>query len=317
MVNVDKRLLPSISMLAAFDATARTGSFSRAARELHVTHGAISRQVQALEGQLGVPLFMRSARGVRLTAIGERYAVDVRSVLTALRSASLKIISDPTGCTIDLAVLPTFGTRWLIPRLPRFLEENPGITVNFVTQPSRSGIQEGEVDVAILNATPDWSGADSTFLMGEPAYPVCSPALLERFGDDIGLAASDLPLLGLRSRPAAWKEWLAADGRDFPADSNTMEFEQFSAVAHAAVAGLGVALLPRFLITTELERGTLVIASDRATESEMAYHLAVPRAKRNYEPVLTFRRWLLDTIELENRDARHAEQDEPELLSLA
>ena len=114
-MQIEKKLLPSISMLAAFDATARKGSVSAAARELNLTHGAVSRQVAALEFQLGVSLFVRSARGVSLTEVGEVYAVDIHATLSALRTASLRVMTSPLSCTMNLAILPTFGTRWLMP----------------------------------------------------------------------------------------------------------------------------------------------------------------------------------------------------------
>ena len=136
-MRIEKKLLPSISMLAAFDATARQGSVSGAARELNLTHGAVSRQVSALEFQLGASLFVRSARGVRLTNVGKTYAVEIRAALSALRNASLNVITSPLSCTMNLAILPTFGTRWLMPRFPGFLQDHPDITVNFVTRLSR------------------------------------------------------------------------------------------------------------------------------------------------------------------------------------
>lgn len=302
-MNLDKKLLPSISMLAALDATARKGSFTRAAEELSVTHGAISRQVQALETQLGVSLFVRTARGVHLTDIGRDYAAEVNSVLATLRNASLKIIADPKGSTIDLSVMPAFGTRWLIPRLPGFLEQHSDITVNFVTRHPNTRFEEDHIDAAIHNCEPGWAGAESTFLLGEPAYPVCSPELSERLCGQLELDAPDLPLLGLKSRPDAWRDWFTEGGLDEPYEHNMMIFEHFSALAHAAVAGLGVALLPRFLVNMELERGTLVVLTDRPTANEMAYYLITPRKKQSYEPVRLFRRWLYATIEQEKNSS--------------
>ena len=298
-MNVDKKLLPSISMLAALDATARKGSFTRAAEELSVTHGAISRQIQALENQLGVSLFTRSARGVRLTEIGEKYAAEVNAVLTTLRNASLNVISDPKGSTIDLSVMPAFGTRWLIPRLPDFLRQHSDLTVNFVTRHASTRFEEDHIDVAIHNCEPGWAGAESTFLLGEPAYPVCSQELSQRLSGQIIPDDPDLPLLGLKSKPDAWRDWFAQGGLEEPHEHNMMIFENFSTLTHAAGAGLGVALLPRFLISLELERGTLIELSKRPTANEMAYYFITPRKKRGYEPVLLFRRWLYDTIEKE------------------
>ena len=301
-MRIDKKLLPSISMLAAFDATARAGSVSAAARELNLTHGAVSRQVAALEFQLGASLFVRSARGVRLTDVGRTYALEIRTALSALRSASLNVITSPLSCTMNLAILPTFGTRWLMPRFPSFLHEHPDITVNFVTRLSRFEFDAEGIDTAIHYGAPNWPGAECTFLMGEKAIPVCSPALLPRASGMPGKDLQNLPLLHLESRADAWKDWFNLHGLDAPGNTGTMVFEQFSIVAHAAVAGLGAALLPRFLIRGELDRGELVVLSDKALISDRGYYLVTPEAKVDYAPVVALRRWLLATIERERSE---------------
>ena len=293
---VEKKLLPSISMLASFDATARSGSFSAAARELNLTHGAVSRQIAALEFQLDTALVIRSPRGVRLSGVGKRYAVDVRAALTALRDATLEVINEPKGSTIDLAILPTFGTRWLMPRFPKFLEINPDVSVNFITRLSRFELDEGNVDAAIHFGTAHWPGADCTFLMQEQAVPVCSPTLLKHAVETPERDFHGLPLLHLESRPDAWTEWFDSQGIDIPSCAGAMVFEQFSIVAHAAVAGLGVALLPHFLIRAELARGELVILSDQAPTSEMGYYLVTPESKSQNAPIVALREWLLNII---------------------
>ena len=302
-MRIEKKLLPSISMLTAFDATERKGSVSAAARELNLTHGAVSRQVAALEYQLGTSLCFRSARGVRLTDVGKVYAEEIRAALSALRSASLNVITSPLSCTMNLAILPTFGTRWLMPRFPSFLQEHPDITVNFVTRLSRFEFGAEGIDTAIHYGAPNWPGAECTFLMGEKAIPVCSPALVARAKDLLQKGRQDLPLLHLESRADAWKDWFNFHGLAVPSNTGTMVFEQFSTVAHAAVAGLGVALLPRFLIRGELDRGELVVLSDQALISEMGYYLVTPEAKTDYAPVVALRNWLLDTIEQEKLKA--------------
>lgn len=305
-MQVDRKLLPSISMLASFDAAARTGSVSEAANELNVTHGAVSRQIHALENQLGVQLFRRSPRGLELTDVGKRYAAEVRSVIGTLHSASLKIITDPKGCTIDLAVLPTFGTRWLIPRLPQFLERHPEITVNFV---SLAPNQVNGIDVAISYDRTEWAGADSEFLIGQSAYPVCAPSLLSEPARDPASLLVDVPLLALKSRPRAWADWYAQGSIEYPAENVSMECEQVAALTQAAIAGLGAALLPPFLIHAEIERGQLVRISDRATDWQIGYHLVTPRSRSSYEPVLAFREWLFATVASDGLPGNPADLD--------
>ena len=131
MTSLSRKLLPSTSALAAFDSVARLGSFSAAADELALTQGAISRQVMSLEEQLGVRLFERGARGVALTTEGSAYAKSIAAALGEIRSASLQIMTKTHGNTLNLAMLPTFGTRWLLPRIPDFVANHPEITINF------------------------------------------------------------------------------------------------------------------------------------------------------------------------------------------
>jgi DNA-binding transcriptional LysR family regulator len=284
-------------MLAAFDAAARHESFSRAARELNLTQGAISRQVTALEHQLEVQLFGRSGKGVELTEVGRSYAVDIQAVLAALRSASVKAISSPFSHTLNLAILPTFGTRWLMPRFPGFLEKHPDITVNFVTRLSKFDFETENIDAAIHFGSMDWPETECTFLMGEESIPVCSPDLLDR-KEQIALTdVIELPLLHLETRPNAWQNWFSMNQLRVPANTSGMLFEQFSIITQAAVAGIGVALLPMFLIRKELDRGELVALSDKPYTDDQGYYLVTPVEKVDYAPVVAFREWLDVTID--------------------
>jgi len=282
-------------MLVAFDAAARAGSFSVAARELNLTQGAISRQIQALENQLDVLLFKRIQKSVCLTEAGIIYAQEIQSALQIIRTASLNAMTNPLSGILNLAILPTFGTRWLMPRLPAFLQEHPDITVNFVTKLSPFDFRQENLHAAIHYGLPDWRDTNSTFLMGEQVIPVCSAKFLQdnRVQNPEDLAA--LPLLHLASRPDAWESWFKFNHLTLPGQQG-MHFEQFSLVAQAAVAGLGVALLPRFLIQSELDRGELIVTVDRPLESSSGYYLVTPTDKSEYAPVVAFRDWLLRNL---------------------
>src|SRR6478609_3312214 len=129
-----RRFLPSTALLSAFEAVSRTGSVTAAAKELDLTQSAVSRQIKTLEEQLGVELFIRERQTVRLTLAGDGYAREIREALRRISSASLNLRANPYGGTLNLAILPTFGTRWLAPRLGRFLSQNPGVTINLVTR---------------------------------------------------------------------------------------------------------------------------------------------------------------------------------------
>ncbi len=290
--NNQRRLLPSTSMLAAFDAASRTGSFTIAARELNLTQGAISKQISALEEQLDVVLFKRTHQNIVLTEIGRTYAKDIQSALEAIRSASLKAMTAPSGGVLNLAVLPTFGTRWLMPRLPSFIKKNPNITINFSTKLSPFDFRTEDLHTAIHYGTADWPNTESTYLMGEEIVPVCSPGFLQKNSIDSANDLISAPLLHIYSRPDAWPDWFEAQGLSAQS-SEGMYFEQFTTAARAAVAGLGVVLLPKFLLENELERGELVLALDQPMKSDYGYFLITPSENADYAPVMAFRDWLL------------------------
>ena len=294
-MSYQRRLLPSISMLMALDAAARAGSFTAAARELNLTQGAISRQVSALEEQLDVVLFERAGKSILLTEAGKIYAREVGVALQAIRNASLNAMTNPLGGILNLAILPTFGTRWLMPRFPSFLKENPNITVNFVTRLTAFDFHEENLHAAIHYGQPDWPDAISTFLMGEEVIPVCSPGFLEENPLAQPADLARLPLLQLTTRPDAWDNWFRSNDLEPPQEQG-MAFEQFSIIAQAAVAGLGVALLPKFLIQSELDRKELVVVLNMPTKSEAGYYLVTPADKSEHAPVVALREWLLNVV---------------------
>ena len=291
-MQLQRRLLPSTRALAAFDAVARLGSFTAGAQALELTQGAISRQIRALEDQLGVTLVDRDRHRVSLTPAGERYAEGIRNALHQISSASLDVISGPGRGTLNLAILPTFGTRWLAPRIPGFLADHPGVSINLTTRLRPFDFSGDDIDAAIHHGAPDWPGAECVFLMSEMEVPACAPVLLEGDGINEPKDLLSQPLLHIATRPYAWPDWFSATGIEHPAASG-MSFDQFATVAQAAIAGLGVALLPRFLIEDELLRGDLAIAFDQPLESRYPYYLAIRNDRLHYPHVSAFRDWLV------------------------
>jgi len=287
-----RRFLPSTSHLAAFEAVARTGSVTAAARELDLTQSAVSRQIKALEEQLGVELFLRERQTVRLTLAGDAYAREIREALRRISSASLNLRANPHGGTLNLAILPTFGTRWLAPRLGRFLSANPGVTINLVTRLSSFDFRLDSIDAAIHFGHPHWPGAELAFLMSERTLPACSPDFLKRNAISHPEDLLTVPLLHLTTRPDAWERWFADNGVAFES-VHGMLFDQFATAAQAAIAGLGVALLPTFLIQEDLKRGDLIAAVDREMESRERYYLAFPPERADYAPLAAFRDWIV------------------------
>ena len=286
-----RRFLPSTSLLAAFEAAARTGSITTAARELDLTQSAVSRQIKALEEQLGVTLFVRERQTIRLTLAGDSYAREIREALRRISSASLNLKANPNGGTLNLAILPTFGTRWLAPRLGRFLAQHPGITINLVTRLSPFDFRLDLIDAAIHFGLGHWPGADLTFLMKEETVPACSPDFLKDHPVEKPEDLLELPLMHLSTRPDAWEKWFLTQG--IKAEGvRGMLFDQFATAAQAATAGLGVGLLPAFLIEPELAKGELVTVGP-PVESAERYFLAVPHERAAYPPLVAFRRWIM------------------------
>lgn len=302
MPMTQRRLLPSTGALAAFDAVARLGSFSAAATELSLTQGAISRQIAILEDQLGVRLFHRNGRGVDLTETGRTYAEGISEVVRKIRLLSLQAMSNEAENRLSLAILPTFGTRWLMPRIPDFVRRHPKIIINFATRIQRFDFAAEGVDAAIHIGRPDWPGADCQFMMHEDVVPVASPEFLARNPVGSPEALLQLPRIEMASRPGAWEHWFSSLGIEAKT-SGGMRFEQFSNVAQACIAGLGIALMPTFLIESELETHQLVKAYDHQVRSLSDYYLVRPLAKVSYPPVVAFSNWLLEqvrTFEQEN-----------------
>nr|WP_295834747.1 transcriptional regulator GcvA [uncultured Azospirillum sp.] len=291
-MDLQRRLLPSMSMLTAFEAAARTGSFTAAAAELSLTQGAVSRQIKALEDQIGTPLFTRKGQRVTLTPTGALYADPIRDALRQIAAATVRTIAAPKGGVLNLAILPTFGTRWLVPRLPAFQAAHPQVTIHFTTKLAPFDFRLNDLDAAIHYGFGDWPDAVCDHLLDEEVLPVCSPAFLEAHPVAEPADLLSLPLLHTSTRADAWNEWLSAQGLP-PRPGAGMVFEQFATTAQAAEAGLGVALLPTLLVRAELDDGTLVPAIDRPHRSARAYYLVHPRGKANHPPFAAFRQWLL------------------------
>ncbi|WP_323017201.1 LysR substrate-binding domain-containing protein [Castellaniella sp.] len=285
-----RKRLPSTTALQAFEAAARHQSFTHAAQELSLTQGAICRQIASLEAFVGVPLFDRVRRGVRLTDAGERYGRLVRRQLDTIERDTLAIMAHQGGGVVDLAVVPTFATRWLLPRLADPQARSLGLQVNMSTRTRPFLFDDTEFDAAIYSGDPGWPGTQAYFLMRENPMPVCSPRLANGPLDAAAIAA--LPLLQQSTRPAAWRDWFASAGVAAPADMAGMRLELFSMLSQAAADGLGVALIPPFLIQQELDCGDLHILNPHSGPMQRAFHLIVPERKTALPALVQFRDWL-------------------------
>ncbi|MBH0236532.1 LysR substrate-binding domain-containing protein [Methylobrevis albus] len=288
-----RRYLPPLSALVAFEAAARHGSFTRAASELDLTQGAVSRQIKLLEDQLGIALFERARQRVTLTEAGAFYAREVREALQAFVSATTRTIAHRgRGGTLAIATLPTFGTRWLVPRIADFVARHPGIEISVSTRLRPFDLVAERLDAAIHFGRADWPGAEMYPLMGEDLVVVAAPAFARLHSLETPAALGGVPLLVQATRPAAWDDFAVTAGLD-RLDGPRLRFEQFGLVVQAAVASLGVALVPEFLVRPELEAGSLVRLFDMRIGSDLGYYLVHSRG-RDISPALAlFRDWLL------------------------
>lgn len=289
------RTLPSTAALQAFESAAFHGSVTLAARELHVTQGAVSRQIQALEQQLGVPLFHRARQRIRLTTPGERYLEHVRTAFDRLEAAALELRTlQRGGGVLHLAILPTYGTLWLIPRFPSFVEQHPAVQVDFTTRLVPFEFATEDLDAAIHYGDGHWPGALLDPLMDEHVLLVVSPAYRDRLPLRTEADLRRATLLQLATRPHAIVDWLASKGVTGVDGRRGPRFEHHQMVLQAVLAGLGAAVLPEFVVADALTAGSVVepFAGTRHATGK-GYWLAYPERRRTLPALLAFRDWLL------------------------
>ena len=293
-----RRKIPPLQTLLCFDAAARHESYTRAAQELSLTQSAVSRQIGALEAFLGVALFRRTRHGVALTASGAAYARQTMKRLEAMERDALDAMAHQgEGGSLALAAVPTFATRWLIPRLPGFAKLKPDVVVHIETRTRPFLFADAEFDAALYAGTPaqvaNWAGTRALLLLHEDVVPVCCPALLPRGKAVTPAAIARLPLLQQSTRPDGWRQWFDAQQVDAPEARGGPRYELFSMLAPAAAHGLGVALMPTMLVADELARGELVVACARPLSGERNYYLVTPE-RSDARPLLKlFSDWLL------------------------
>ena len=289
-----RRKIPSTTALISFEAAARHESFTKAAEELSLTQGAICRQIASLEDFLSVELFRRSRRGVKLTEAGLSYSRRVATQLDAVERDTLSVMGQQGTNVIELAVVPTFGTQWLLPRLKDFQLKHPEVTVNLTNRTRPFLFADTDFDAAIYFGDADWSGTESHRLMGENPMPVCSPALLGSKAKLTAQEVAELPLLQQTTRPYAWRQWFNSQHLNIPRDMTGPRYELFSMLAQAAMHDMGIALIPPFLIQRELAEKRLVIANTQALSSIKAYYLMIPERKVESASLKAFRDWLVN-----------------------
>lgn len=291
-----RRFLPSISSLLALEAVDRLGSASAAADELSLTQSAVSRQLKAMETQLGVTLIKRSQMRLSLTPSAQSYVQTARTSLQDLAQAALQLTANPAGGSLHLSILPAFGMHWLAPRLGDFARTHPEVTVNLGTRIKPFDFRHEPFDAAIHFGQRNWTGMEYLKIMREEVIPVCAPQL----ADEITTLSElrNAPLLHLDTRPEAWENWFASQNAPVTG-LHGMLFDQFATMIQATIHGLGISLLPSYLIQEDLRAERLVNAWDGPRISLGDYFLVWPADRAMSEPLKSFRNWVQDQLDPE------------------
>ncbi len=294
-----KRLQPPLHLLNAFITTARYGSVSRASEALHLGQSAVSKQIAELESMTGVLLFERVRKRLVLSPAGTRYENAVKPLLAQLEAATLDLItSSDGGGALHLSTLPTFGAKYLIPRLPAFQSLHPQITLHFVPYVQGYDFTRADLDCSILFGDGHWPGAVAEYIAGHEMALIAPPALAQRITQARDLVG--MTLLHHVSVPHAWAQWATVHGLSSAAGFNPMagpQLDQFHSLIRAVMAGMGVALVPYCLVKDDLAAG-LVSAPFQAAcwggyMGDMGYYLCYPEARRHLPPLAHFKDWLL------------------------
>ena len=289
------RKLPPLNQLKAFEAAGRLGSFKEAAKDLCVTEAAISQHIRKLESYLGAPLFIRTYSGVLLTASGAEYSRSLSEAFDLMFTASNKFTESELIGSIRVSVAPSLGTRWLLPRLPSFTERQPDIRVEPIMTPNLVRLGT-DADLAIRHGGGNWNDAEAVHLMNESLIPVASKSLIESAPLKSPEDLLNFPLLTAVRRKAEWHHWFISQGVKISPDRQFVAYDTVALAVDAAIAGVGVCLIDKALITPDLKQGRLEIVMDRPVPGLNSYYLVLPRNATQDPKVLAFRRWLEEEI---------------------
>jgi LysR family glycine cleavage system transcriptional activator len=290
------RQLPPLTTLRSFEAAARHLSFSKAADELHVTHGAVSRAIRHLEDHLRVQLFSRKVRAVQLTPTGAAYAVSVRDILDRLAAATTAILDRQSLGVLNLSTLDSFAAKWLIPRLFRFRQSHEDIDVRLATSEKLADFVSDGIDIAIRYGRGRYPGLITEHLMGEDLFPVCSPSLLE--GRHPLSSPTDLRHHTLihDDFQIDWAMWLKTAGVSGVDPHRGPRFESSDHAVQAAIQGEGVVLGRSALVADDLRAGRLVRPFTLSLPADLAYYVVYPEQNAQRHNVRAFRDWLFEEV---------------------
>ncbi len=300
---MEKRLTPSMMALQCFEAVARHMSVTRAAEELHMTQSAISKQIAQLEALLRNPLFLRVRRRLQLTPAGALYQSEVRTILNQVDMSSRYILTYGSETQVlTIGTQPTFGSRWLIPRLQRFMAAHPDIQVKVRSETRPFDLMQAKIDISFFFGHGTLPGAQCLELFEADVVPVCAPGFL-RGGQIANLdELSQQTLIQCASRPEAWHDYFSHQQYQSDSSYHGPRFDTFYMCVRAAEGGCGIALTPRLLAEEELQAGKLVIPWGYVQPSDGAYFVAYSEHSAEVPKIKQFVAWVRD--EARQQEAR-------------
>lgn len=292
-----RSLQPPIHLLRALVFTVRHEGISRAADALHLTQGAVSKQILELESMLGVALFERVRKRLVLTALGSRYEAAVRPLLAQLEAATLDLMASAGGAgALHLSCLPTFAAKWLIPKLPEFQRAHPEIALQFVPFVQGYNFDRADLDASILFGDGVWPSARADYLTGRDVVLIAPPAHAHKPHIVQASEVANWTRLQHTSVPQAWAHWCAAHAVQGIQPRAGPQLDQFHGLIRAVNAGMGLALVPRCLVEDDIQSGHVSAPLDDGYTDSLGYYLCYPESKAQHQPLVAFREWLLRRV---------------------
>ncbi|MCA1552258.1 transcriptional regulator GcvA [Bradyrhizobium sp. BRP19] len=289
--NLTMGKLPSLEAMRVFEVAGRHQSYSRAAEELHVSHGAVSQRIRQLEERLGVVLFQRAGHRMELTSSGRRLHAQVSRSLAELTMALAAVSSSGVGAEVTVSVLPVMATRWLMPRLPKFNQRYPRIRISVRSDRQLANFRSDRVDIALRLGSGTWKGLKVSWLMDEEVFPVCSPHYNDgHFRKDPSSFADERLLIDPN---VPWAAWFKSAGIRVDGKIAGNSFSDANLLIEAAINGQGLALARRSCTRSDLLSGRLVCLSEHSYRLPVSHFMVYPPSLETNGPAMAFRDWLL------------------------
>jgi LysR family glycine cleavage system transcriptional activator len=292
-------------------------SFTKAADEMNVTQGAVSRQVKVLEEYLGFKLFERTSKGLELSRNGRGYARMLSQAFEQIALATDEVLTVRRNTVLTIRGYTTFLVRWLVPLLPEFKIKHPNIEIRLFSASDPVDFERDNADLGIRYGHGYWQNTDSDLLFLDSLFPVCSPALMESAELKVPTDLSRCTLLHLKLRRRDWPDWLAGAGRENLTAENNLFFEDLGVVYECAVAGMGVAMGQQAYVEADLAAHRLVAPFEFVLKRPAGYFLVCPKDRAHLMKIRIFKEWLRARIAAEGLGASPSASNDLSLTAAA